>query len=74
MISFGDRLLTSMSTRETNDFLELTDHVLKGGVAILTDGSASALICLVGDSPSRKIVESVTEPAVRGPTILVSVN
>ncbi|MDR3586166.1 MAG: spore germination protein [Desulfosporosinus sp.] len=62
-----DRLLTTMSTKDTNDFLELVDFVLKGGVAIVIDGSPRALICFVGGSPGRSIEEPVTEPVVRGP-------
>ncbi len=61
------RLLTTMSTKDTRDFFELEDHILNGGVAILIDGSVSALICYAGGPPGRSIDEPITEPVVRGP-------
>lgn len=63
----SDRLLTVMSTKDTSDFLELVDFVLKGGVAIIIDGSPRALICSVGSPEGRAIEEPITEPVVRGP-------
>ncbi|MDR3540654.1 MAG: spore germination protein [Desulfosporosinus sp.] len=61
------RLLTAMSTKDTSDFLELTDFVLDGGVALVVEGSPSALICSVAGPRGRAVEEPITEPAVRGP-------
>jgi len=63
----SDRLLTAMRTKVTSDFLELTDYIVKGRVAIVIDGSPSVLICFVGGAPGRAIEEPITEPVVRGP-------
>ncbi len=61
------RLLTTMSIKETSDLLEFEDFVLQGGVAIVIDGSLTALICFVGGLQGRAIDEPITEPVVRGP-------
>lgn len=61
------RLLTAMSTKETSDFLKLTDFVLNGGVALVVEGSCQALICFVAGPKGRAVEEPITEPAVRGP-------
>lgn len=61
------RLLTAMRIEDTHDRFELEDYILDGGVAIVIDGSPTALICFVGGIEGRVISEPITEPVVRGP-------
>ncbi len=63
----NERLLTVMETKTTSDLLDLVNQVLKGGVALVLEGSSTAIICMVEGGPERAITEPTVEPGVRGP-------
>jgi spore germination protein KA len=63
----NERLLTVIGTTTTSDLLELVNQVLKGAVALVIEGTTTAIICMVEGAPERPISEPVNEPGVRGP-------
>ncbi len=62
-----DRLITLMEVKTSTDVLELTTHILQGNVALLLEGSATALVGITPGGQGRAILEPVVEPVVRGP-------
>jgi spore germination protein KA len=63
----NERLLTVIGTKTISDLLELVNQVLKGAVALVIEGSTTAIICMVEGAPERPISEPMIEPGVRGP-------
>lgn len=61
------RLVNVTKTTVINDYLELTEYLLKGQLALLLDGYAQALLLPVQGGEHRAVSEPDTEPVVLGP-------
>lgn len=60
-------LINARKTQNATGFVELTDYVLHGNVAILLDGEAKALVVPLQGGENRAVAEPDTEPVVIGP-------
>lgn len=61
------RLVNVDKTTVTMDYLELTEFILKGQLALLIEGYAQALLLPVQGGEHRAVSEPDTEPVVLGP-------
>lgn len=61
-----EELLSVLQTKKLSDFGDITEHILKGNLAILADKETSALLVDVKKFETRSIEEPANEPALRG--------
>ena len=62
-----ERLLNIRKAQTTTDLLQLVHFVLDGNLALVIDGSNTAIIAGVQGMEQRSVEEPTTEPNVRGP-------
>ncbi len=62
-----NRLVTLTELNTSSDLLEVTKHMVNGKLALVIDGSATAIIAGVPGWENRAIEEPDSEPSVRGP-------
>jgi len=62
-----ERLLNNGKAQTTTDLLQLVHFVLDGNLALVIDGSTTAILAGVQGMEQRSVEEPTTEPNVRGP-------
>ncbi|KLU63010.1 spore germination protein A1 [Peptococcaceae bacterium CEB3] len=63
----NERLLSVTETQTTSDLIETVNFILNGNIALIIQGSDTAVIAMAGESKGRAVGEPETEPAIRGP-------
>ncbi|WML39655.1 spore germination protein [Neobacillus sp. OS1-2] len=63
---FEQERFSVLQTKKVSNIEEISDHILKGNLAILVDGEHFALLADVKKIETRSISESAIEPVLRG--------
>ncbi|WP_099156960.1 spore germination protein [Virgibacillus ndiopensis] len=61
-----EKHLSALQIKKLSDFGDITDHILKGNLAILADKETTALVVDVKKFETRSIDEPANEPSLRG--------